>query len=162
MPLDVNKLEYGSLILNFNLPKWPWFVRKIVDSKDLAAYGYSEEPHVTILYGFHAEVKLEDVKVLLLPLADIRVVFTDLNFFKTAVFDIAKLDASSLQLTQLNELVKTLPHETLHSQYNPHMTLAYLKSGVGEKYKKPFKPFTLQPISYTFNQPGQGSTTFVL
>lgn len=161
----IGSVPYGGLTVKFELPNWDEFISRIIDPNDLIEIegkaSIEHEPHVTIFYGFKPEVTIEDVKSLVLPLKDIEVVFTEINFFRNLRFDVIKFAATSPFLNQMNEVMKTLPHvESDFPSYIPHMTIAFVKTGNGEKYQKVIKPLILKPISYCFKQPNQDPIVF--
>ena len=60
-----HKSEYGCLMLKINYEGWEDILKKI-DKKDLyteeEGFGLERDPHVTILFGFHANTDIEEVK----------------------------------------------------------------------------------------------------
>lgn len=168
-------LPYGCLMLVFDLPKWPQFVEKFIDSEDFEPQKWMEgkakyeEPHVTLLYGFEQEVTLDQIKPLLMPLEDINVEFKDVsvfyntNYTDEGAFDLVKFGCESDQLRQIRKVLETLPNKQTYSEYNPHATIAYVKAGKGKKYDgATFTPFTLKPNKYLFSAPDKSSVEFVL
>jgi len=45
-----------------------------------------------------------------------------------------KLDVDSPDLRRLNKKIAAREHTDTHGTYEPHITLAYVKPGLGEKY----------------------------
>ncbi len=141
-----HKFEYGCLMLYFNIPNWESIVGKIkpedvYDSEP--GYGIEKEPHTTVLFGFHDNVDLDEIKkvakkVLKKPLT---VKITGISTFesKGAPYDVVKFDVESKELFRLNNLMRKFPHTSTFNDYHPHMTIAYVKKGEGEKYKKIFE-----------------------
>src|SRR5271165_6966512 len=57
------------------------------------------------------------------------------SIFKEPDFDVVKFGVESESLYQLNKLICDNLHFTdKHPEYKPHITLAYVKSGMGAKY----------------------------
>lgn len=139
------RIEYGSLMLFFNIPRWNKITSVILPDdlyeKD-GEYGIEKEPHLTILYGFHDEVNAEDVFKLVkenISMKPIEVHLSGISVFKNPDFDVVKFDAESPELTKLNGIVKQLPNTSNFPDYHPHITIGYVKKGEGEKYIKPFE-----------------------
>jgi predicted nucleotidyltransferase len=148
MSLNENKnrpVEYGVLMLNFNIPNWKEIIGKIHpdDLYNEPGFGLEEEPHVTALYGFHDEVTAEDVKEAAKKYSrkPISVKLTGISLFqsKNRPFDVVKFDVHSAELGRLNKRLQKLPNTNEFPEYHPHMTIAYVKKGAGAKYVKEFE-----------------------
>lgn len=164
------ELEYGALMVDFDLPKWQWFTDKLIDEADLQPQEWMDNckakydsPHVTILYGFLPSVDLQDIKPLLPPVQTIQVTFDTINIFENPEFDVVKFEGESKQLRAINKVVQSVPHADLYDTYNIHMTIAYVKPHVGEKYIRNITPFALRPYQYSFFHPNRReSESFIL
>lgn len=139
-------IMFGVLMANCDVKNWSK-VLKTIDENDIyekPGFGKESDPHVTILYGFHDNVKPSEV------LDSIRNKFkkpiemelTKISVFELPEYDVVKYDVKSDILHDLNKIVKKFPH-TNKFEYHPHMTLAYVKKGRGKKYiqdlEKPIK-----------------------
>lgn len=131
--------KFGCLMLKTDLKNWSKFLN-LIDDNDLYNdetnhHGKEKEPHVTILYGLHEEIKLQDIKNILhdveLPISGTVV---NIGVFEQKDYDVLKFELKSKELTKLNNLIKKLPHTSDYPNYKPHLTLAYLKKGNSEKY----------------------------
>jgi tRNA nucleotidyltransferase/poly(A) polymerase/predicted GNAT family acetyltransferase len=140
-----DKIEYGCLMLFLDVPIWTKITSIISpdDVYDEPGYGIETEPHTTILYGFHDEVTSEDCFSLFeknMPIEPIKIGIKGISFFTgNPKFDVVKFDVESPELTKLNEIMKALPHTSAFPDYHPHITIAYVKPGEGQKYIKPFE-----------------------
>jgi hypothetical protein len=140
-----DKIEYGCLMLFLDVPIWSKITSVInrEDIYDAPGYGIETEPHTTILYGFHDEVTSEDCFNLFkenMPVKPFKIGIKGISFFTgNPKFDVVKFDVESPELTELNEVMKALPHTSAFPDYHPHITIAYVKPGEGQKYVKPFK-----------------------
>ena len=101
-----------------------------------AAFEENEYPHVTVLYGLHttnpdevfAHLKRNNaVRPLTMTLGD-------LDVFRHRDQDVLKINVHSPDLDHLHSVAKKLPNSFSFPSYNPHVTVAYLKPGLGEKY----------------------------
>ncbi len=103
---------------------------------DLAEDGREDKPHVTARYG----LEIDSPDPLRSLLAGVGTVSVRLG--KTSIFpasesgeaDVVKIDVESDSLHTLYKLLGALPHHDTHPTYQPHVTIAYVKPGKGEKY----------------------------
>lgn len=135
--------EYGCLMLYVNLPNWDYLTNKI-EKNDLykpenERYGVEKEPHITILYGIHKNVDDDQVISLFADLtkSDFDISVTGIDYFYNDEFDVLKLNVESSELDKLNRLAKMLNHTSNYPTYKPHLTIAYLNKGTGNKYSEP-------------------------
>ncbi len=109
--------------------------RKNVAAADLAADGRENEPHVTVLYGIHTE-KSSRVRKALAGTEPFDVKLGKMSLFDAPDMEVLKIEVTSPGLFALNEkLVGSLYNTQTHPEYKPHVTIAYLKKGKGDKYK---------------------------
>lgn len=135
---DEDSHEYSST--QFNLPediagKMLALAEKISDD-DLAEGGREDEPHVTVKYGLHT-VKADDVERVVKDFGPVKIKLGKTSFFpaKDDGEDVVKIDVESEGLRRLNKLIsEKLDCTDTHPEYVPHVTLAYVKAGKGEKY----------------------------
>jgi 2'-5' RNA ligase len=93
-----------------------------------------DDTHVTVKYGFLDSVTPEQITPQIQGLLPLTVKIGDLSLFQNDDFDVLKLNVDGAELRQMNAIVSRLPNEDSHPVYNPHMTIAYLKPGMGAKY----------------------------
>ena len=154
--------EYGCLMLDLHIKNWDKITEKIKkeDVYDVPGFGIENEPHITALFGFiYDKVKPEDVeKVVRHAMADkkkIRVKLNEMSIFTNKDYDVLKFDIISPDLNRLNKaLCNEFPYKNDYPDYHPHMTVAYLKPGMGEKYvKKLKKNIIFESGSFTYSYP---------
>lgn len=141
------KVEYGVAMLEFDIKNWDKItsVIKKEDVYDKPTFGIEDEPHITILYGFHDNVKPDQVKKIIHDVVDkgekIKVEIKKISFFevKGQEYDVVKFDVESPILHKLNKALKELPHTSSFTDYHPHMTISYVKKGTAKKYEKKLK-----------------------
>lgn len=168
--------KLGYLGLHFNIDEKDWETHLInhFDEKDLSEeHGIEEEPHITVLFGFTPEVTLEDIKHHIadkvISIEDIKI--SGLSLFENEKYDVIKLDIDSDKLHTYNTYFKeSLSNESDFPIYLPHLTLAYLKTGTGQKYinelseEELIKPLQDKlngaKVYYMFSDPFKNKTKF--
>ena len=111
-----------------------WSKNNIPDS-DLTGKGREESIHVTIKYGIHGHDPFE-LRPLLQNYGPIKIVLGKISIFKNENEDVVKIGVVSPDLVQLNSTISVQFENTdTHPEYVPHITLAYVKPGIGKKYE---------------------------
>ena len=160
---------YGCLMLNMRKKIKNWNeCTSIIDKKDIYDdesndYGVENEPHVTVLYGFLPSVKVNDIKKHLNFLSEnIKFTITGIGIFPgkgDTPYDVVKFNIKSDDLTKLNKICKKIPNEETFPEYNPHMTIAYVKKGCGSKYIKKYKtPQNMESGNFIYSFDGDKKT----
>jgi len=138
------KVEYGALMLYLDIPNWNKITSVIKDDDIYEVdneFGIETEAHVTIFYGFHKEVKPDEVFKLYQEhynLKPIEFKINGISIFENDDFDVVKIDVESKILTKINKLMREFPSTITFPTYHAHITLAYVKKGSGKKYVKKF------------------------
>ena len=97
-------------------------------------FGRENEIHVTILYGLHTANPLE-VKKIVKGNKPIKFTLGKISLFSSnSQYDVVKIDVEGQALHQLNKKLKKLKYTSSFPQYHPHITLAYVKKGMGKKH----------------------------
>lgn len=166
--LESFKYEYGCIMMQFDVPNWKELLSS-VSVEDLyteGGYGLETEPHVTLLFGIYDSVSTEDVRKALEYSYQPYVTFKQLSVFNTPMsnFDVLKLEADSEYLHNINNrLQELLPHMSTHPVYNPHMTVAYLKSGRGISYIRELDaPIIIKPTKIVYSEPTRNSKKSII
>ncbi len=141
------KKKFGCLMLYFDDIKiWDKIIdlipNDIVYGTRNDGYGKENEPHVTVLYGFHDDkVNIEDIKKITDKIKiPIKVKLDGISIFENKDFDVLKFDISSDELVNLNKKFReNFDYSSDYPDYHPHLTIAYLKKGEGDKIIKQFK-----------------------
>jgi 2'-5' RNA ligase len=156
--------SYGCVMLYFNFPKMNDIHSKI-DEKDLyeeendRTYGLEDEPHITLLYGLEKEVTPNQVKEILenFTFGPCKLYNASLfeNEYDVLKFDVGYPTKSGAFLHKCNKSLRSLPYKNDYPDYHPHMTIGYLKKGMGKKYTKMLKDeeYDLVPTHAVFSQP---------
>ena len=121
-----------------------------IDPMD-SSYGLEKSPHVTLLYGLHDGVSLEDVNSIIQKFVFSKCKVHNASLFQNEKYDVLKFDLDTTtgggMAGKCNKELRKLPHTSDYPDYHPHMTIAYLKPGMGQKYADHFNK--IQPTGYT-------------
>lgn len=135
--------NYGCLMLNVKSDKELYdeiqkqiFTDDIYINPEDDSYGrqYHNELHVTVLYGLHDYVNVSEINNLLDLDNKPNLELLNVSFFENELYDVLKFDVKSDDLVKLNDQLKNLPYTNQYNEYNPHLTLCYLKKGKGKFY----------------------------
>jgi len=158
---DENKTyDYGCCMAYLTVPKESWdSIQNEIDDKDVMTdEGLGREnfdsAHCTLLYGIHDDVPDKDVEDIINTLEAPEVKFDKISMFDNPAFDVLKFEVSGKGLNEANKKFSELPNTNEYPNYEPHVTIAYLKKGAGEKYcKKLDKPFTVKADKIVYSKP---------
>ena len=141
-----HKHEFGALMVFLDVNEESWKeLQDMIDEDDLYteegdnSYGREDEPHVTILYGLHDDIKDEEIEEDINDIKEPKIAFKSISSFDNPKYDVLKFDVDSKDLTKLNKVFKEYPFTSNFPDYHPHCTIAYLKPGKAAKYIKKAK-----------------------
>ena len=134
-------IDKGCAMLYFNLPEMDK-IHSMIDEEDIfddedGGFGLEDEPHCTLLYGFHDdEVKGEDIvgAIKKMELPD-ELELVNASLFEND-YDVLKFDvkAPNGELHEINKMLcDNYPYSTDYPDYHPHSTICYIKRGNGKK-----------------------------
>jgi len=137
--------EYKRKILDFSY--------QLIDDKFLykegTDYGREHDIHVTIKYGLTKSYTEEQMKRMLKDVRPFKIQIRGLSLFEDdGKFDVVKFDVSSKELEKLHDKFSKLPNEDKYTEYHPHVTLAYVRSGMGKRFMNKHKKFSNIPINF--------------
>jgi hypothetical protein len=141
--LAENRYDYGCIMAQID----PEQTRKILDFnyhvipedmiyREGVDYGREEDPHVTIKYGLTEHYTQPQIQEMIREVKPFEVMIGRLDIFENEKFDVIKFNVDGKGLRQLREIFDRLPNEDKYKEYHPHLTLAYLKKGLCEKFRK--------------------------
>lgn len=139
--------EYGCAMVYYDFPQMQQLHAEI-SPEDIYTetgdntYGLEDEPHTTLLFGFHDDVDPDSI----LQLCN-RYKYPDLKLhnvscFNNEKYDVLKFDVDSPTLHQVNSELKSEymdRYTTNFPDYHPHSTIGYIKKGKGQHYVDLFK-----------------------
>jgi 2'-5' RNA ligase len=142
----------------FDIPDWEALIKGLIDPNDIYdneehEFGYELNPHVTVLWGISPEVKFTEVKKYLIPPYKIDIKLSEISMFKSDDYDVIKFSVESKILHTLHDtLMGKVSNKQTFPEYNPHITISYIKSGNGDKYCKLLKtPIELLAFKYDYS-----------
>jgi len=138
--------DYGCVMVEVPVTNWNEII-SVINKDDLYEvegenYGIQDNPHLTLLYGLKSNITKEQVEQVLQKAIDgdkIIIEIENIGLFENDNFDVVKFNIKKTeQLQKLFDSLSELPNENTFPDYNPHMTIAYVKKGLGKKYTKTY------------------------
>jgi 2'-5' RNA ligase len=151
--------RYGCVMLFAKIPDWNKLIHRLVRVEDIyddetGDYGFEEDPHITLLYGIHDD-KLIDKSIIynkIENISEMKIIVKEINIFSNddSPYDVVKFDITPTKklLSLRKEFEEDLPNTQSFPDYHPHVTIAYVKKGKGNKYKRILK----KGIKFTFDR----------
>lgn len=133
------KYEYGCVMLYYDFTAM-FKIQDAVNPKDWYedenddSYGMEYEPHVTLLFGLHDGVTVDQVKEILDKYTFGNCIADHPSLFLGNVCDVFKFDVTDNTLNECNAELLTLPNSNEFPVYHPHMTIGYLLPNKGQRY----------------------------
>lgn len=106
------------------------WAEKYIPEDQLTGDGRERENHVTVLYGFDASITDDDIQEFLKERPPVTFQLGKLGRFSKDTEDVIMIEVTSPDLTKLNADLKEHFKDKVTvtcKDYNPHMTLAYVK-----------------------------------
>ena len=131
--IDVPKeIAEEILALSLSIPD-----EEIYDDES-GKFGRELDAHITIKYGLETEDPNDVESLIEDGSKPISVRFGKISIFdgseEDKPYDVVKVSVESKELEELHKRLSELPNGDEHDEYKPHMTIAYVKRGKGEKY----------------------------
>lgn len=133
--------DYGFLMIGYEKPK---FIQELQDKipfeelyteEDNDDFGVENKTHVTLVPCLDKHLCCDDLKQYLKPLSNYPIILTNISKFENDKYDVLKCDVGSVLLHQTNsDICSKFPTFTEFKDYHPHMTIAYMKKGMTDKY----------------------------
>jgi len=137
---ESNGFSLGCVMIEVPVSNWDEIISSI-NKEDLytdeGKPGIQDNPHVTVLYGLHEEVSLEQVKSVFEDIDEsIDIKIEGIGIFENEKFDVVKFNVvPSSTLQDLHDKLSEFPNSNEYPEYEPHITLCYTKKGRGKKYE---------------------------
>ena len=153
--------KYAFLMISFDTPEFVKDLQNKIPEDELYTddnsphdYGLEKETHVTLVPCLDNDTKINDIKKYLKEISRYKTILTNISLFKNDDYDVLKCDAQSVLLKDTNKnITEEFPTHSEFKDYHPHLTIAYLKSGMGDKYVKDYlMPLViLEPKSFLYS-----------
>lgn len=138
---ESEQYKFGCVMIEVPVSNWKEICASI-DPEDIfkvegdRSYGLEENPHITILYGLHKEVTIDQIKQVLEEFKDgIDIEIDGIGIFENKDFDVVKFNVVPTDsLQSLHNNLSELPNSNEYPEYKPHITICYTKKGTGKKY----------------------------
>jgi 2'-5' RNA ligase len=160
------KYKLGCVMLEVPVSNWEEIISSI-SQEDIYEiegenYGVQKNPHVTILYGLHDEVTLDQVKSVFEDFkGGIDISIEGIGTFENKDFDVVKFNVlKNESLKILNDRLSELPNTNEYPEYIPHITIAYVKKGSGKKYEDPKYRYNVENINEVCYSMSNGSKEY--
>jgi RNA polymerase sigma factor (sigma-70 family) len=132
----VHKFSSTQFDINGSVAKKIIELGSQIPDEELAKDGREENPHITVKYGIHADNDRE-VSKLVKGFGPIKVKLGKTFIFpaKDKDYDVVNVEVESKDLHRLNKLIsESVECTDTHPSYVPHVCIAYVKAGTGQKY----------------------------
>ena len=134
-----SRFKYSNMQINIEDPyvKHIKYLQHFFKQEHLAKDGIEKQHHITLLFG----IKSNSKNLIKDSFFEVKTPPFFINVESIEVFrnetDVVVLKCSSPELIELRKhFEERLPFKRTHKDYKPHITLAYVKSGLGDKYKE--------------------------
>lgn len=138
------KYEYGCAMLYFDFPQIGE-IHQMISPDDLyideldPSFGLENEPHTTLLFGLHDNVSVDNVINVMNKYKFGPCNVHNASLFQNEKYDVLKFDVQGDGLHECNSELRQHPHTNSFPDYHPHLTIGYLKPGMGNKYVQQLK-----------------------
>ena len=152
--------EYAFLMIEYEKPQ---FISDLQDKlkneelyieEDNDDYGLEQESHVTLVPCLNNDVDINELKKYLMDILKYDILLTDISKFECDKFDVLKCAVKSNNLKRSNkDICDNFETHSEYEEYNPHLTIAYMKRGMADKYLMKILPklIYLKPKNFHFS-----------
>ena len=152
--------EYAFLMIDYISNGFIEDIQSKIKKEDLYIeeenndYGLEKTPHVTLVPCLDNDVDLDKLKTYLDDISEYDIILTDLSKFECEKFDVLKCSVKSNKLIETNKkILKDFESHSEYKNYQPHLTIAYIKQGASDKYTEKILPklIHLKPSNFHFS-----------
>ena len=148
---STNLYDYGCVMIEIPFDNWNK-ITSLINKEDIYygnddSYGIQDNPHLTLFYGLHDDVTEEMVKSVFDNIDKINIKVKGIGIFENKDFDVVKLNVISDEILKgINRELSKFPNSNEFPDYSPHITIGYVKKGMGKKYLKQNYEFNFKNI----------------
>lgn len=132
---DVHEFSSTQFNLPSDLAKRVKAVGKKIPDFALHGDGREDESHVTLRWGLHQD-NADDIRQVVSAHPAFKIKLGKVSHFPDSGHgDVVKAEVHSPELHALHHKIgRATPHTDTHPDYNPHVTVAYLRKGLGKPF----------------------------
>jgi len=158
--LEGENYDYGAVILNIDNTPFNHVYSFIEDSElydgDEMEKGIEDEPHCTLIYGLTEPTDITTIQNIIKNYTFGNLIINNPSLFKKKGYDVLKFDVVEDNVSNINKKLLELPSDNLYGEYQPHITIAYLKKFKGEAIikrlnKKGYNSFETVPTDVVYS-----------
>ena len=155
--------RYAFLMIDIEAPGLITELQKTIDHADLyfnantGSDGIEKDMHITHAGYLDNTTSLDALKEYLPPIDEYEIYLTDISLFESETADVLKCSAQSSLLAEVNAtIMSNFKNYYKFKDYSPHVTIAYLKPGIGAKYlaNRPdelTEPVKVKAVGYSYS-----------
>jgi 2'-5' RNA ligase len=162
-------LEFACAMLKAEIPRWQEKHLSMIQEKDVYdneehEYGLEKDPHITLLYGIHEdEIDINDAYKQFNKIHPIKLIVNNIGVFENEDYDVVKYDIQvTEELLKYRKYFLQFPHTNKFPNYEPHITISYVKPGTGKKYVKNINQFKVTFKTGIYSSPHYKKQLFEL
>lgn len=147
--------HYSFLMIKYLTPKFIRDIQSELTDNDLFINndydGIESETHVTLAPCMDNKDWSSDNDLLsvLKPISSYNVLCKNISLFEQEDHDVLKVDVYSDELFNTNKIIKDkFGLHTEYTDYHPHLTIAYVKKGKGDKFVSKLDDIELTPKEF--------------
>lgn len=132
---------HGFLMIKYDKPEMIQELQNMIpyeelyEEEDNDDYGIEDMCHVTLVPCLDKHMNVEELKKELMELGKYSVLISNISKFENDDYDVLKCDVGSQNLLKTNDKIRSkFPTFSEYKDYHPHMTIAYMKKGMADKY----------------------------
>ena len=133
--------DYGFLMIGYDKPDMIQELQNIIPNEELYVeegsddYGFEDNTHVTLVPCLDKHFDVDTLKKEVKELSKYSILLSNISKFDEDKFDVLKCDVGSYNLIDTNNSIcSKFPTYSEFKEYRPHITIAYLKKGMADKY----------------------------
>lgn len=155
-----DEAKYAFLMIDYKTPEFIKEIKSKIKADELYTeednddYGIEKRSHVTIVPCLENNININELKKYLDNIDEYGIILGDISKFENDKFDVLKCSVISRKLQETNKkIVSKFKTHSEYKEYKPHLTIAYMKHGMADKYLMNHlnKVIYLEPKNFNFS-----------